>query len=274
MGIIAFLAFPILLNAAITYKWYYKIPIQSDMTAKEWFGFWGSYIGSMVAILLGWVTYRQAELSNKQDQQAQMQQEQIARLTEIVNRYQLKPRIAIRSVSIEVFSKPLKEYQVNWYIEELYFTYFGHKKTMEGKRYIVLTCDIINEGMVPVTKYDVDRIEWEIADKKFDIFLKDYRDISITDKMVIIIDEHTDCSDSIEDLFDMATMHVKYNNYKRINFDKSILTLGVRFYNSIDGRDSDGVGYSCCKVRCMINSARMDRGSNKVKAVPYIEWGE
>lgn len=274
LGIFAFLVFPLTLNAVITNRWYVKIPIQSELEPKDWFAFWGSYISSMVAILLGWVAYQQAELSNKQQVQTQKQQEQLTQLTKIVSIYQLKPRIAIKSFCIRAFNQPLKEYQTCWYIEDLYFTYFGQKRVVEGKRFIVLDCDIIHESMIPASKYDICWINWEIADMKFQINLDGYHDKPITDKMVIIIDENTKCSEGINDLFEAVTMHMKYNNYKKVNFDKSILTLGVLFYNNIKEQDSGEVGSSFCEIKCMINSAKITEGSNEVQAVPYIEWGE
>lgn len=266
LGILVFIAFPVLLNAIITKKMYKYIHVQSEMTPQEWFGFWGSYIGSFVAILLGWVAYQQTELSNKQNKQSQEQQEQIAQLMKIVNSLQLKPRITIFSFSMEVYNEPAREYQVRWEIEDLYFTYFGIKKTVEGKRYIVLTYNIINEGISLATNYDINFIKWQIADKEFIIELNQSRHVQITNKMVIIIDEQVKCSESIDKLFDTITMHINYNSHKKVDFDKSVLTLNVQFFNN--------VASDLCEITCMINSAKIESCSTKVRAVPYIVWGE
>lgn len=270
LGIFVFLAFPLAINAIITNKWYYYIPLQSDMSSKEWFAFWGSYISSLVAILLGWVAYQQTELSNNQNKQSQEQQEQISQLNKIVNSYQLKPKIGIRSLCVEVYYKPLREEVVRWKIEDLFFAYYGIEKHVEGKKFIILTFDVIQEGIVPTTHYNIIKIKWEVANKSFNIKMKSSSHLQITDKLVIIIDEedcHTEDINDLDDLFDTIATHITYNDHKLKGYGRSVLTVDLQLYNEMTET-------RFCSIISRINSEKIETSATTVQTVPYIEWEE
>lgn len=201
------------------------------MKVEEWFGFLGSYLGVLGTILIGVIAFKQTAIINEQNTKYNELQQQMNILQGQLTDFQIHPIIQIINTSIEVVNDPQKPVTTARDIENYYFAIYGNKMESAGTRYIKIKISFEDKGLIPTVECEITKIEWAIASNSYSIQLNGVKQkIGAYDTLNVFIDDKDEISDK-EAFFHDLSLHEHFNSNGLNEYDKSILTLTVTFFN-------------------------------------------
>lgn len=230
--LVFYVGFPLTLNAVITNKWYWKFPIQSSLSETEWFAFFASYIGNIGTIFFGWLAYWQTELIKQESEKTKQQQIQIDHLKDIVVKYQVCPMVHFGRFSFVAYHKPLRRNLVKREVEQYLFAQYGTMECQPGNSFVVFTIDIRQQGIIPVSACDIEKLTWKISGKEYEIELKgEKRTPFLKNRLTFVIEEPDIDSGNREAFFQAVSDHYTYDSHKLAHYGQSELRIQILFSN-------------------------------------------
>lgn len=252
---------PIILDRFFTYEmytiWESRIKRESVMNVGEWFGFLGSYFGAVGTIFIGIVAYMQTDIINKQSQHMSTLQVQIGELQKEINVLQLHPIIRIKDTKITVRDNLSQQRLIAGEIEDLHFAIYGEHWDSDGIRYIMITINFEDCGLIPTVQCELSNIKWNIAGKIYDISLaKKKRKINTlyTDVVKVLIEE-SDIIAGSDSFFRDIDIHEHNTNNGTVGYEKSTLTLNMRFINQ---KGNDQTYKLACQISSFYEGLKVD----------------
>lgn len=216
---------------------------ESPMKVSEWFGFLGSYLSVVGSIIIGIIAYWQTHIINKQNEDYSHLQQEIAKMQKDIDVFQTHPIISVSETKIDVVNNLKQRLETKRKIEDYYFTVFGKQSCDSGIRYIMITVQFEDRGIIPTVQCEILDLKWEIAGKEYDIKLdKGKRIMDTYDRIVILIDDNDSIIDK-DAFFEDVNMHMYYFNNGKVGYDKSILKLKVCFSNQKEKTQTYDITY-------------------------------
>lgn len=238
---------PIGIDRFFAHEWYMIwcnwMREESPMKVSEWFGFLGSYLSVIGSIIIGIIAYWQTHIINKQNEDYSHLQQEIAKIRKDIDVFQTHPIISVSETKIDVVNNLKQRLETKRKIEDYYFTVFGKQSCDSGIRYIMITVQFEDRGIIPTVQCEILDLKWEIAGNEYDIKLdKDKRIMDTYDRIVILIDDNDSIIDK-DAFFEDVNMHMYYFNNGKVGYGKSILKLKVCFSNQKEKEQTYDITY-------------------------------
>ncbi len=169
--IILLIIFPTLLEGILKWDSFFFIDIDTDFKIVDWFTFWGSYLGAIGTIILGYIAYKQnitlAEANKELDNIQKVYFDSITR-----------PVIKIGKVS---HFKYEKKRDVGSYFEDNIDTMYPVVFKKFRNNYENDVCWFLRFQLPIISTSDIPLIDFKISDFKWKINDKTYEFMNITD---------------------------------------------------------------------------------------------
>lgn len=252
--VLFFITFPFILNKIITEKYYLNFKLKSDLSKDDWFAFLGSYAGAVGTILFGLVAFCQTYMIHRQEEKLSEQQRKISELQDKITIYQVGPVIYVDKVKLSCLFDKRNPMTSRLNMQKYYFAAYGKENQSGSTDFVVMKLNLRNMSVIPAILCEIDKVEWVIATKVYQIILsKEKRMIHYADKIFIVI-EDTDEIDIIapdnslnHSFFQDLYTHLEYGNIGLKPYDRSELCIQMTFHNVLGEKRK-------CAVRARIDT--------------------
>ena len=175
---------------------------------------------------------------------------QIGKLHHDINVLQLHPIIRIKDTIIQVRDNLVERRTIAKEIENHYSSIYGEPWGGNGIRYIMISIFFEDHGIIPAVQCELSNIEWNIADKTYKIaFNKRKQKINIwnTDVVKILVEESDILTDE-DAFFNAVDIHEHYVCNGTWGYEKSIITLNMKYINHINQKEYNQLYELTCQV--------------------------
>lgn len=246
LGIVLMIAFPVCLDRLILHQWYIAIPVESSRRPEEWMDFLGSYLGVIGTIAVGALAYWQTRVNRKQDQEIEKQKEnieiqnqEIRRLQAQLAAYQTSPAIGIKSGELKVYAGERKcQTNENRY-SAIYHSMHGVLPSDKKSDFVHIRIPFWEKGLIPIEQICIRKLEWLIADRVYEVELKNDNYAELSEELQILIDSGDEITraggneNCAREFVDAMMTHQENSTIGKNNFSQSRLTIVAEFTNQI-----------------------------------------
>lgn len=212
--IFAWLIFtPVFLDWVISEQYYEILNIHSIMGDNDWFAFLGSYMGVAGTVILGAVSFRQANMLAKKDEK--------------LAAYQAEPRIRVNSVSVLPYYSDSKggfDLLKKSELERVSFIQYGTDVTYEGS-FVIIRLEVVDIGTLPVNKLEIKNIVWSIGKKesfKIELTQEKWKNLDLLAQVYLIVDTKDESGGKF---FSEISKHFDYWRTIEYGYNKSELQI-------------------------------------------------
>lgn len=255
LGLALLITIPLWLDKVILYQWYLCLPWNSSREPEEWMDFLGSYLGVAGTIVAGALAYWQTRVNRKQDEEIakqrdsmETQNQEIRELQRRLATYQIHPVICFDNGTMQGYAGSQNfETNRNEY-GKIYYNLRGRSDFDDfgcNLCFVHIAIPFRDRGIVPSEEAEIEKVRWSIADKIYDIELRERKYAIVSDQLQILIDHDDRISavtregkkegsgESSQDFFTAVITHQEYYRIGRYGYDKSQLQIEVKFFNQV-----------------------------------------
>lgn len=213
---------------------------------------------------------------NRQSKQAKVQQDQIDQLKRIAVQYQVCPAVQFCKCYFIAYHNPNKIQMVRREVRKQFIAQYGVEEWnkevhQKGTNFVVLTFGLNYQGMIPITECQIEKLEWKIADKKYEIqLIADKKRLIAKNELTIVIEEQDICLEERRQFFEDTALFCVYSTHKVRKYQESELTVQILFSNEASKRRRYSVSYWFDAADSKSNHA----GRMECMIEPYVRMEE
>lgn len=206
-----FVFIPVFIDWVITDHYYEIFNIDSAMDDDVWFAFLGSYMGIAGTIVIGAISFKQADMLAKKDEK--------------LAAYQAEPRIQINTVSVLPWhSKSGLNLLKKRELEQASFIQYGAHVVSDGS-FVVIRLEAVDIGTLPTNRLDIEKIIWKMKGETLstiDLTREKWKNLDLLSQIYLIIDNQDEGKD---EFYSELARHFNYKYTKEVGYAQSELQI-------------------------------------------------